>query len=374
MRTTMLNQIPPLYFYIPSPEAVRDVPDSIDNYLVWRGDIIERAAANMPDGRGLCTWMGPYDWTVQTFLYLKAYGFFCVLTASLPDEGIIITHSDMLPTFLKPSAKQFIVEIKPDRSLGCIFANFVIVQNRRDPIQYGVKCLLIKSAFVNYWPQAGLIPRDPARGDRFENVCYMGNPKQFIDNADGLALEIEKTGLHWRMVPRNEWHDYSEVDAVVAVRQVDSPRMEPWYLPSRKPASKLLNAWEAGVPAILSPDVAFQDIRKSELDFLEARNIPEILDRLRQLMKDPMLRKAMKENGRIRAEEFKLENRLQEWIEIIKTQIIPSYILWTGSHFRRNWLYFTRKLAYEIDSRLGAHSILGDTRNRVQGPSRQRRE
>jgi hypothetical protein len=353
----MINQITQIYFYIPSSYIVDNVPEDIAKYWNWMDDIIQRAPVILPNERGLCTWAGPYNWTIQTYLYLKAYNFPCVLTASFPKEGIIITHSELLPLYLKPSAKQFIVEIKPDSLLGCIFANFVIVQNRHDPIRSGMKHLLIKSAFVNYWPQAGLIPRDPTRGDRFENICFMGNREQFIENADDLALEIEKLGLNWRMVPRKNWHDYTEVDAIVAVRQTEPQNLNrknaPANLsPNRKPASKLFNAWSAGVPAILSPEVAFQDIRKSELDFLEARNISEILDGLRQLMRDVPLRRAMMENGSIRAEEFKLEKRVQAWIEIIKTQIVPRYMLWTESRYYRGWVFSTRKLAYNIDPRL----------------------
>jgi len=351
----MISPIPPLYFYIPSKEALQHVPDNIEKYWAWICDFVQKAPVKMPNEHGLCTWLGPYNWILQTFIYLKSQGVPCELTAALPDEGIIITHSDMLPIFLRPTSHQFIVELKPDRSLRCIFANFVIVQNRRDPIRSGFKRVLIKTAFVNYWLQPGLIARNSTRGDRFENICYMGNTEQFLDRVDDLAAEVEKLGLSWKMVPRNEWHDYSEVDAVVAVRQAGSSTIRaPHFVLSRKPASKLCNAWAAGVPAILSPDVAYQDLRKSELDFLEARDIPEILYRLRQLMKDVSMRRSMMKHGRIRAAEFNLEKTIQGWIQIITTQIVPSYLLWRRSHFRRNWFFLTRKLAYKIDSRLFA--------------------
>jgi hypothetical protein len=347
----MIRPGPRVFFYLPSPQAVENAPDSIEKYAAWVDAYIQLAPIKLPNGK-LCTWLGPYNWVVQTFLYLKAYGFPCVLTASLPDEGIIITHSDLLSTFLRPSAEQFIVEIKPDRSLRCIFSNFVIVQNKRDSVHFGMRRLLINSAFVDYWPQAGLMPRDPTRGDRFENICYMGNEEQFLDNAEELGLELRKLGLKWRMVPRNEWHDYREFDALIAVRQVDSYKVGATHLPSRKPASKLRNAWAAGVPAILSPDIAFQDIRKSELDFLEAKTIPEVLDSIKRLMNDPTLRCAMRENGLLRAREFKLENIISSWIEIITTQIIPRYLLWRRSSYRRNWLYLIRKLAFNISPSL----------------------
>jgi hypothetical protein len=270
----------------------------------------------------------------------------------LPEEGVIIAHTHSLPLHLKPSAKQFIVEIKPDQLLRCIFANFVIVQNKHDPILRGISRLLISSACVHYWPQARLIPRNPERGDRFENIAFVGKKEQFL-KAHDLPEQIEKLGLNWRMIPRDKWHDYSEIDAIVAVRETAIGSNIPAHLSTnRKPASKLLNAWSAGVPAILSPDSAYQDIRKSHLDFIEARTVPEILRGLRQLTSDPLLRRSMVENGKKRAEEFTLEKRVDMWIEILKRQIIPRYHLWTQSRYYRRWILLTRRLVYTIDSGL----------------------
>jgi hypothetical protein len=100
----------------------------------------------------------------------------------------------------------------------------------------------------------------------------------------------------------------------------------------------------AGVPAILSPEVAFQDIRRSELDYLEAQNVPEIIQKIQDLMGNLHLRRSMAENGKKRAGEFKWETIAQAWIEIFHEQIIPEYNLWRKSRFRRGWFYFSRTL------------------------------
>ena len=341
----MINPSPKLYFYIPSSELIDSIPAGIPEYWRWINDFISHTPAKLPDGGAPCTWLGPYNWTVQTFLYLRAFCFPCLLTASLPDEGIIIAHSDFLPVFLKPSSKQFIVEIKPDRFLRCKFANYVISQNWRDPIHAGLDGVLIKSAVVRYWPQPGLIPRNPRRGDRFENLYFMGNRDQFIDEVDMLELGIKRLGLNWKMMPRERWHDYSNADAIVAVRPlVNYQDVAAFFSPERKPASKLCNAWLAGVPAILSPEVAFQDIRRSELDYLEARNVPEIIQKIQDLMGNLHLRRSMVENGKKRASEFKWETIVRAWIEIFQKEIIPEYNIWCKSGFRRSCVYFSRTL------------------------------
>src|SRR2546423_5951793 len=172
-------------FFVPSADLVRRVPDAIADYWSWIDDAIRSSPATLRDGE-LCVWSGPYDWTIQTFIYLRAAGLQCDLTDSFPNGGLVITHSDFLPSGAMPTDTRFIVEIKPDRLLKNIFSNFVVVQNKRDPIHHALGRLLFRSAFVKFWPQPGLIPRDQGRGDTFENVCYFGNPEQFL--TDDRAL------------------------------------------------------------------------------------------------------------------------------------------------------------------------------------------
>jgi hypothetical protein len=353
-RISMQDLDVPVYFYVPSAKLVEAAPDHISQYWLWVDEAIKQAPAVRPKDQRSCTWAGPYNWTIQTFLYLKAYGFPCALTASLPERGVILAHSDFLPTFLGPESQQFIVELKPDRVLSCIYANFVIVQNRNDPIRRGIRRLLIKSAFMNYWPQPGLIPRDVGRGDRFENICFMGNPEQFLISPERLALKLKELNLKWEMVPRHRWHDYSNVDAVVAVRAPKGTRGRrgTQHLPNRKPATKLYNSWLAGVPAVLSPEIAYQQLKKSELDFLEARDIREILRAIKRLMRNPALRQSMADNGRIRGQEFKPDNIAREWIRVLKEEIIPRYRLWSQSAYRRRWFLFARNYAYKTNPNL----------------------
>ncbi len=338
-----MKDIPPkLYFYIPSQELINSVPGTIEEYGGWIDEFIKNKPVRRPAGE-LCTFGGPYDWTVQTFIYLRAYDFPCELTASFPKEGIIIAHGDLLPPFLKPSAEQFIVEIKPDRCLQCIFANFVIVQNKHDPIHAGKNRLLIKSAVVDHWPQSRLIPRDSRRGEQFENICFMGNPEEFIQETDMLEPKIKKLGLTWRMMPREKWHDYSNMDAVVAVRPADAEMLK------RKPAVRLINAWSAGVPAILSPDIAFEDIKKTDLDYLKAKNVAQIIEQLKRLKRDSSLRKAMAENGKKRSEEFSLERTTRQWITIIQEHIMPEYVIWKKSAVKRMLFFPIRMLTCTIN-------------------------
>jgi hypothetical protein len=350
-----VNRSAQVRFYLPAPELVKRVPKTIDDYWSWINDAIAKYPARLGRNNKNCLWAGPYNWTIQTYLYLRASGFACELTAEIPEHGIIVVHTDMVRPSYKPTPAQFIVELKPDRALGSAYAHYVIVQNRHDPIRNGLNRLIVNSAAVNYWPQPGLLPREPGRGDRFENVCYMGNPEQFIE-PEVLAPQLRRLGLTLKLVPRKDWHDYREVDAVLAVRGPEKPRppgaKSAIYSVQRKPATKLYNAWRAGVPAILSPDVAFEDLRRSDLDFLEARNVAEIVESVRRLQGDPGLRQSMVRNGRVRGEEFTPEKIASEWIGLLEREIIPSYLEWTQSGLRRRSFFFCRHLARRFQPRV----------------------
>src|SRR5690606_2673975 len=120
------------------------------------------------------------------------------------------------------------------------------------------------------------------------------------------------------------WHDYRDVDVVVAVRPAGAARSADAHIALQmKPATKLYNAWTAGVPAVLSPDVAFLELRESPLDFLEATDAGEVLDALARLKASPDLRRAMMEHGGHRAKSFTIDCIAARWMQIIQEQIVP---------------------------------------------------
>ena len=145
-----------------------------------------------------------------------------------------------------------------------------------------------------------------------------------------------------------EWHDYRQVDAIVALRGQARPQQgkvdAAYFSPERKPASKLTNAWLAGVPAILSPEVAFADLRRSELDYLEARSIPEMARALERLQQDTALRRAMIENGARRAADFTVARAVADWRSILEQDVMAAFERWVRSPARRRWLYLSRSL------------------------------
>jgi hypothetical protein len=201
-----------------------------------------------------------------------------------------------------------------------------VVQNRLQSTIFRPKELW-PTYYIPHWPQPGLIPRDPGRGDRFETAAFFGH----ADNIAGELREpawnarVRDLGLSWLLVPQRNWHDYSAVDVVVAVRSFKKQG----YL--HKPPSKLFNAWHAGVPAILGRESAYRATRRSDLDYLEAMSVEAAVGALKRLRDDRDLRRAMVENGRRRAEDFHAAKFMKQWQSLLANELVATYTEWCNA-------------------------------------------
>ncbi len=319
----------PVFFYIhPHFWPQGEIPDSAD--IPWSGFAF-----------------GIYAWTVQTYLRLRAADFDCQLVSVLPERGIVFAHRDCLSSddglfegHVVPGKELFIVDICADLPLYP-HANLHISQN---PVQARTtsKCFA-----VPHWTQPGLIPRDPARGTRFENIYFFGNEKYLPPElrSEEWRAQLRKMGLNWKGMLQtfffndpdsylkvNNWCDYSEVDAVVAVRRFQSGRKAKYH---HKPATKLYNSWVAGTPAILGVESAYQMEKKSELDYIEVCSFEETLAALERLKNDAQLRSVMASNGAKRSREIVPEATVEVWKKLITTHIIPEYRRWSA---KPEWL------------------------------------
>ena len=296
-------------------------------------------------------------WILQTYLRLKEYQFPCFLVNTMPEEGIVIAYRYSLPYEEKPKPNVLWVCTKGDRNPHP-YAQLHVVQNRREqeapPME--IQCInedryLLpgKRYYLPHWPQPGIIPRDPARLDRFENVAYFGISYNLAPELrqESWQRKIEELGLRWCPEKREaRWSDYSQVDVIIAVRSFDEKDSYPW-----KPASKLYNAWNAGVPAILGPESAFQAERKSELDYIEVKNYEEAIAALQRLRDNPDLRRAMMENAKVRAEEIKPEYFCQLWCNFLLDICVPAYEKWRStSSWDRQQFFLRRYLAVKLNA------------------------
>ena len=268
---------------------------------------------------------GERAWILQTYLRLSAAGRPVELAGDLPREGLAVFHAkhkrEVARRFGR-GRRPILVAVRADNSPPAA-ADFEVVQSGR-------RADGRRRFHLPHWPQAGLIPRDPGRGATVRRLGFKG----FAGNLHpGLAAPewrgfLARHGLEWETdavefagtatdPARLAWNDYSRLDLVVALRP---PAKD---LHPGKPATKLFNAWRAGVPAILGPEWACREVRRSPLDYLEAASPAEAEEAVLRLARDQGLYRAMVEHGRQRAPELDFEATLERWAKLLFETLPP---------------------------------------------------
>lgn len=324
----MSQSLPKIYFWLPTEIGPQPFPDNADTFIPRRG----------------------FDsWITQTYLRLTEAGFSCQLTGTLPEEGIIVAYRDFLPYSLQPGPKQFIVCVKADKNPN----PYAQIHVSHNPIEAELPDLTVQSIpddyqlllgpryYIPHWPQPGLIPRESERETRLENIAYYGT-------SYNLAAELKQEqwqrfvaslGLNWVVEQRrDQWHNYSHVDVVVAVRSFSGETDYSW-----KPASKLFNSWRAGVPAILGAESAFKGERKNQLDYIEADSYEAAKSALQRLQNSPELYQAMQNNGFQRAREIEIPQIVAKWQHFLLEVAVPGYENWCAKSSRERRLYYLRR-------------------------------
>lgn len=341
----------PVRFYVPPEWWPTSLPSAVDDYWPW---VLAQGEVNGP----LARWTGArHATTIRTWLQLRDAGFPCELTDELPDDGIVVTHTDFLPHAGSPDDPPwerhgrlrrellgaFVVCYQADRPRHP-FAHVHAVQNGQDAAASGAKVLArmagLRLRYLPLWTQPGLIPRSDARGDEFRNVAFFGIrgelDRSLLDPAWTDALRAR--GFELSIPEADRWHDYGDVDAVVAVRSFRYPGAWLW-----KPPSKLFNAWKAGVPAVLGRESAYRAERRSDLDYLEVRSRAELEAALARLRDDPVLRKDMVENGRHRLAEVDDEAITRRWADLLRDEAVPAYRRWRRRPAAARWAWAARR-------------------------------
>ena len=268
---------------------------------------------------------GSSSWIVQTYLQLKCRGLDVKLVSHyVPGSICVVSREELMKRQLLKGMpfNSYLVVCQQDRPRPSICEQR-IVQNRRN--------ILDKTDhFLPHWSQPDLKVRDPGRGDRVDNLVFKGRWYYMPDiykNSDFVEqLSIE--GFHFKtnpdyIVDLNDWTDYSEADVILALRSRSD-----LYLDS-KPPTKLINAWLAGCPALLGPEPAYQELRKSDLDYIEVNSPDEVITALKRLRDNPSLYRAMVDNGRQRAKDFTPDQIALLWRDILAGPVSTDYERWS---------------------------------------------
>lgn len=271
------------------------------------------------------------SWLIRTYIELRKIGHAVTLSDKIRPNCMNV--SDAFSFGRRQRINDcFVVVARSDGPLPNL-ANFVIHQN-------GLVRESDHSANIPHWPQPGLLPRDSSRGSSVSQLTFKGEPwnldarfqsPDFIRSLAemGVVFDLPKSD---QSANSSRWFDYSKSDAVIAVRNLTEQDA------SIKPASKLINAWIAGLPAFLGPEPAFQELRRSALDYIEVREASEVLDELQKMKNNPRYYAAIVANGFDRAVDFSSDNIAIQWQELFDGPIKEAYLRWQGFNPVMRWL------------------------------------
>ena len=256
---------------------------------------------------------GRNSWIAQTYLRLRdplvARGWTVTVGSHFVAGAMVVAHRDDANRFTLAAGASFLVIVRADRA-PVAACDLAIVQNGLAPLPH--------ERFIPLWPQPGLIARDRGRGNRIDTLVYHGrHPAPWFGDRE-LTRALARRRIRFE-VRRRSWHDYSGVDLAIAARR-DVPAIL-----ATKPATKLYNAWLAGVPMLASAEPAYREQRRGPLDFIEVGGPGEVIRAIDLLRANPRLYAAMAEHGALRARDFSVEATRDRWLSLLEDDVAPRY-------------------------------------------------
>ena len=278
-------------------------------------------------------------WLFQTWAEVRDRTH-AVLSTNLPDEGIVITLSNFLPPAFRASKNQFIAAVAAD-FLPHPGTQLQILQNAAHARR------LPGSIFMPHWPQPNLIPRNPTRDDRFETLAYFGDSQNLAPEIQSQEFQKElqiRSGLRLEIRPPDCWHDYSDIDVVLAVR--DFSRASHLH----KPATKLYNAWIAGVPLVSGHESAIGAEGVDGLDHIRTDSPLNLLECLERLKNDIPLRKRLVSEGQKKTAARNRDAVRELWMDLLVDRLPRSYGRWHSStSMSRRLFYLSQRSRFFFD-------------------------
>ena len=324
---------------MPTEPAITFVHPQAD---AWR-DWAEQPVPPDPDEASERFRTGRDHTITHYFLRLKRRGHSVSLAARFTPGAICVAHCDDLDVRRLP-INSFVVAIQNDRFAPSL-CELRVVPNELQARSW-------RDFHLPYYTQCGLIPRDPARGTRVQRVAFFGIAKNLASEYQSHAFlgELARRGVEFDMRER-DWHDFSNVDVILAVRTDYSAA----FL-KHKLALKLFNAWTAGVPALLGPEPAYQAQRRSDLDYIEVFTPEEALAAIDRLQGERVLFGAMVRNGLDRADALRHDRVTDAWEAFLYGPCVAVFDKWRREGLLqrgplRTGRYLWRALRQHMDRR-----------------------
>lgn len=275
----------------------------------------EKRAAWFQDGAPVLEQEGKVaasqSWICRTWAALSNHGCNTELVHEFPKDGCVIALSGTLSSDFRPPEGVFLAGVVAD-GLPHPWAHLHIVQNAAHARR------LPRSLFMPHWPQPGLVPRDAKRGSVLERVAFFGAGENLAAELkqDAWNKELKRrTGAIFEIRGCKKWSDYSDIDAVVAIRDFRRARQ------LHKPATKLYNAWLAGVPFIGGLESAYMAEGNAGRDFLAARTPHDVISHLETLKNNGNFRLFLVESGSVKSACYTPAAIAKRWKNLVEEEL-----------------------------------------------------
>ncbi|MFT5701682.1 MAG: hypothetical protein ACI8ZB_004583 [Desulforhopalus sp.] len=295
------------------------------------GDAIDEARAlRWDEGSFACE---RHAWVWPLYYQLKMRGVPISFSYELQESAVNIIHGEVARWQLKKTdfINYFIVGIRADfRPFP--YGQFEIVQNK--------KTCGGRRFYMPHYPQPGLIPRDPGRGEDVLNICFAGAVQNSIDSFQ-LEQDLDKIGCRFVFRGGGQWQDMHDIDILLGIRSFSKKTY------NSKPPAKLFNAWHAGIPFIGGYDSAYEQVGVPDEDFLRVESYDELIAAILELKGNRLLYRQLVNKGRVTAASYTPQSITDMWIHFLEEEVCPVFIKWYEN--RRPALPFKIKaLAFEL--------------------------
>ena len=282
-------------------------------------------------------------WIISTYLRLRRAGVPVEIDSSIRESAINVACSPRLAS-RKPIKRGLIVSIRADRARQT-WGDITLVQNPQN----------IRSTrdwMIDHWPQPNIIRRDPNRQDRVERIGIL-SPASSIAAEYRNASFRNKLGAHgFELVIRTDgvgWNDYSDLDVQMAIRSIPTIQLR------TKPATKIVQSWIAGCPAITGIEPGFRACGRPGVDYLEASSAAEVIDWLRVLRDNPPMYRSLIENGAARTHLHDENAVLRQWVQFLRGPATRQMSQLGG---RRRGLGHVASIHMSVFSSLARHRLM----------------
>lgn len=251
-------------------------------------------------------------WIVQTYLHLKKLSSLIVCSDRLDADAINVLHCDEMLKY--PYIENyFTVSIVADRRVH-LGGDLTIAQNKD-------QVTTRKDHWIMHWPQANLVASLSTRGRSVFRIGFLGLEKNSIDLKKIFSDSKYNENIEIVFRGPGEWHDYSDLDAVVAVRDFISRN-------SQKPATKLVNAWRARVVFIGGKDSAYEQIGTPGHDYIKCLTKEELIYQVEQLIEQPELKKKIVSSGVISGAKYTDRCIEKQWLDFFEAVASVEFEKW----------------------------------------------